>query len=547
MAKTESTAVNNLIDLVNSNQRSSKPIVHPDDDLFAAPPSTAKPLPKGSAIPSILAGNAGGLGRPTGGSVPPLPRTRSAGGTSQHALPEHLPKLRMSTAPATRGTTIPPIPQRGSAPVMAKARMSEPHFTPRAPVPVPQAAVPQGTPAPELNAAPPAPVAVAPLSYAMPRQARIDMTGDAVLGENWFEASRAVEKFDEETYVGTAPHVKQEREHASSLVKKLIVPALGFMVVGALIGGFIAFNGDKKNAHAANVVTPTTPPAVAKPTAANAALAANIAHGVNTGVPVPTQPSTESANAATASAAADQPEPPPPTAANALPNAGAVAPIEPANPAIHDVQTTRGVIHLADVRIDSKPAGASVTLVDRSGKKSFLGTTPLATSLDTSHAYDVEVALPGRPEQTAHFDPATTQHVQVELSKKSSAAAKAPAVVAAPKHVAAVAAPKAHHAAASKPVAELADPGFDSKPVTAKPEAPPAPAAGTGTLMVASKPPCEILIDGKSTGLSTPQHAMPLSPGPHKVTLVNAGANINKTVMVQINADQSTKLVKDLL
>jgi PEGA domain len=561
MAKTESTAVNNLIDLVNSNQRSSKPIVHPDDDLFAAPPSTAKNISR-PAIPSIL-------GRPTGGSVPPLPRTRSAGGTSQHTLPEHLPKMRMSTAPPTRGTTIPPIPQhaplppakRSSVPVMAKARMSEPHFTPRAPMPAPQ-----GTPPPELASAAPSPVA--PLSYPMQRPARIDMTGDAVLGENWFEASRAVEKFEEETYVGTAPHLKLERERAS-LVKKLILPALGFMVVGALIGGFIAFNGDTQKARAANVAAPTTTTA-AKPTAANAALAANIAHGANIGVPVPAQKSTESPNAATASASGEQPEPPPPTAANGLPNAAApVTPVEPAspNPAMHDIQTTRGVIHLADVRIDSKPSGASVTLVDPNGKKSFLGTTPLATSVDASHTYDVEVALPGRPEQTAHFDPGTTQHVEVELAKKSSSAARAPAAVAkapaavakapaakapaaaAPKHVA-VAAPKAQHVASKPVVGELADPGFDSKPVTEKPEkpaAPAAPAAGSGTLMVASKPPCEILIDGKPTGLSTPQRAMPLPAGAHKVTLVNAGANINKTVMVQINADQSTKLVKDLL
>ena len=72
MAKTESTAVNSLIDLVQSNQ--AKPIIDPDDDLFAAPKQPAKQPP----LPSLR-----------GGTVPPLPRSRAPGGTSQLTLPEH--------------------------------------------------------------------------------------------------------------------------------------------------------------------------------------------------------------------------------------------------------------------------------------------------------------------------------------------------------------------------------------------------------------------------------------------------------------------------
>ena len=573
--------MNHLIDLVNSNQRSSKPIVHPDDDLFAGPPGPAKPIKKiktpAQPLPTLPKPNIPTAVSPprmtpslspmrSAGTVPPLPRTRAAGGTSRHTLPEHLPQIRMSTAPPTRGTTIPPIPQRGSAPVFPpKGRMSQPTFT---------AIVPESTPAPErVNAPLPTatvpessttPVkpstaafaAVAPLTYPVQHRApspqhlaRIDMTGDAVLGENWFESSRAVEKFDDETYVGTSPHVKQDRvRDSSSLVKKLILPAIGFMVVGAMIGGFIAFNGDKKqHTVAAQPAEPGQVPA--KPSAANTALAASIAGG-NTGV----DKSAESANAATAT----------------VPN---VATLEPApvaapattNSAIHEIQTTRGVIHLADVRIDSKPAGATVKLIDGS-KKSFLGTTPLATSLDAAHTYDLEISLAGRPEQTAHLDPAHTQHLLIELAKTAKATPQARVEVAAPapkKTVVAVAAPKAHHAApvavkttvaakssVAAPTDEIADPGFDSKPVAPAPEKKvekPVVAAGTGTLMISTKPPCEIVIDGKPTGMSTPQRAMSLPPGAHKITLVNAGANINKTVMVQINADQATKLVKDLI
>ena len=65
--------------------------------------------------------------------------------------------------------------------------------------------------------------------------------------------------------------------------------------------------------------------------------------------------------------------------------------------------------------------------------------------------------------------------------------------------------------------------------------------------MVSSKPPCEIYIDGKATGLTTPQRSISLPPGAHKVTFVNAAEKITKTVPVTITADQSTKLIQDLM
>src|SRR3569623_347188 len=305
MAKTESTAVNSLIELVQSNQ--PKPIFDPDEDLFAAP----KPPAKQAAAPSVRA------------SAP-----SPAAGTPKRAASPTAKELYAKT-------------QTG-------------------------------------------PAAIA--------QARIDMTGDMVRGEDWFEASRAVEKFEEQTYVGTSPHVLHDRRAGASLVKKLILPGIGFIVVGALIGAFIAFNSNGKKTVAAQ------PPA-AHVTAANlppaqpAARAAELAHGANTGVPTPR---IASANAATASANAERPEPPAPTSANALPNADRVAAAVPGEAAGEEVQTTRGVVHLADVRIDSLPAGATVTLVEKTAtgeKKSFLGTTPIATSVDPARTYEVVLAL----------------------------------------------------------------------------------------------------------------------------------------------------------
>jgi hypothetical protein len=65
--------------------------------------------------------------------------------------------------------------------------------------------------------------------------------------------------------------------------------------------------------------------------------------------------------------------------------------------------------------------------------------------------------------------------------------------------------------------------------------------------MISSKPPCEIYVDGAPTGLTTPQRAIKLSAGKHKITLVNAAEKIKKTIAVEIVADQPTKVIQDLM
>jgi len=509
--------------------------------------STTAPPSRGTTIPPIPQRNAGPAPRLPSvlpeGTPPPAIQARPA--TPRPSAPALPPPVRATSSPAlpppVRATSSPalPPPTRSTpspAPAAKRATPSPSNGTPkRASSPSPAALYAKSQTGPASLAA------VAPLSYPMQHQARIDMTGDMVRGEDWFEASRAVEKFEDETYVGTSPHVLHDRRAESTLIKKLILPGIGFIIVGALIGGFIALNSSgKKKVVAKAPIAHVTPANL--PSAQNAALAAQVAHGANTGV---LTPSTES------------------------PNAEQVAAAVPAETAeTHDVQTTRGVVRLADVRIDSLPAGATVTLVEKTAtgeKKSFLGTTPIATSLDASRTYEVVLALQGRPEQTAKLDPAHTPHLQIALGKTSKSAPAQPAIAkaaiakAAPAQpaIAKAAPPKAttaakHHSAPKSE--QLADPGFDSAPAPAeapaeradKPEKP-AAGAGNGTLMISTKPPCEILIDGKSSGLTTPQRAIPLSAGAHKITLVNSGANINKTLMVQINADQSTKLVKDLI
>jgi hypothetical protein len=363
------------------------------------------------------------------------------------------------------------------------------------------------------------------------QRAALDAPGDAVAADHWFEASRAADRVELEQFPPTGTlAVERPRRAPVALIKKLIAPTVALAVVGIMVGGYFAFNGEGGKKHKASA------PVAAAPAPEQIA---------------PLPPSPESSNAATASAGGNQPEPPtkeeakaPPAAepapaaapapapapavapapAAAAAPAPAVAPAAAPAPApaaddpvtVHEVQTTRGVVRLVDVRLDSKPAGATVMLVDN-GKTSFLGNTPVAASLDPSRSYDVIFTLEGHPTQMQHLDPTKTHHVDVSLGK----------------------AEHHHHAAAPAPAAK-------SSPIADPFTAAPAPAAN-GTLMVSSKPPCEIVIDGKPTGLSTPQKAIPLPAGSHQVTFVNTAENINKTVAVSITASQSTKLIENLL
>ena len=97
MAKTESSAVNELIDLVQSGTPLG---AEADDDLFAPPTSVNVQPPR--MVPALRGA----------GEVEPLPPRRAPHATSEHAqLP---PAIRMTTAP-DHGDTIPPIANVRSA------------------------------------------------------------------------------------------------------------------------------------------------------------------------------------------------------------------------------------------------------------------------------------------------------------------------------------------------------------------------------------------------------------------------------------------------
>ncbi len=67
-----------------------------------------------------------------------------------------------------------------------------------------------------------------------------------------------------------------------------------------------------------------------------------------------------------------------------------------------------------------------------------------------------------------------------------------------------------------------------------------------GTLMLGSKPPCVIEINGQATGKTTPQRSIQLPEGLHRVVLTNKKEGIRKSFKVRIKAGRTTRAIQDL-
>jgi hypothetical protein len=573
MAKNESTAVNELISSVQS--RAIAPQSSPGDDLFSAPQRT-------SVIPATNTLNPAS----TTLGMSPLPRSRTPSGTRENVLNPALPAppprpATVTGAPAlpapTRAVTAPPIrpatlaggtpPPELIVPPTAPTR-TPPGATlqgmsPLAPPParpaaaaMPVAAI--AAPPPASASLVPAPPIVAPAPLPRPSvpnghnghngHVAIDHTGDAVAADGWFEASRAVDRvdIDQDDISGTLP-VQRQPARGNKTHKMIAWGVVGAVAVVMLVG-YVMFDGSggkhkaqastrTASADTANAATGSAADKAAQPTAEQIAQPGNGRSAETAGAPSPSAPAAAAPSAEAAPAAA-------PTAAAPASSDTAAAPSNntPAAPG-----------KLVDVRIDSKPAGATVMLVDN-GKTSFLGTTPVSATVDPSRMYDVIFTLEGQPTQMLHLDAKHTNHLALTFGRGGApiaanaiAATTTPAApaVAAP----AKATPAPAPAVASQPAQSHSAPAHHhSAPArTAAAEPVSSDGRGSGTLMVSSKPPCEIWIDGKSTGLTTPQRAIPLSAGSHKVTFVNSSSNIHKTVPVAIKADQPTKLIQNLM
>jgi len=609
MAKTESTAVNDLIQIAATQ----KPLpVDPSEDLMFAIPSkkdrSSKLSARGTAqVPPL-----------------PLPRDRAPHGTEEHAISR--PANPIAT---TRSTPMPPLPgnaMRTSTPPQI-ARIPTPPQIARTPTPPQIARTPMPPPLPSSSAA----IAVAPLLDTPLPELRKEPSIDPVVEPIATRTTRpslpppmrpalpseypvvsAVHSLpmapapvarvrtetpwadddvdvDLDGDVATPFHgdstaqVAKPRTNLEWIVK--LAPWMGVMVIlGVAVGAYIVFDGQGGTQRAASpsvdvkvvadtdpvavaIASPTDdspviaapvaePPAiVAAPSAAEPAAAASASAvtppnlAASTVTTVVTPPNLVAATAP--SPAADVP---------ALPSTTtAPAPIPaPATPSITTPAPTAAIAKrpaFVDVRLDSKPVGATVMLVDR-GKQTFLGTTPISTAVDPTRAYDVVFAYPNRQTQIEHLDPKATARLSVVLGRPGTRATPELAKpVAAPTEAAPAKVAKVAKAAKA---AKIVEPAWEAPaPIAAtatKLEAAPAADAraekavgGNGLLMISSKPPCEIHVDGKPTGLMTPQRALPLSAGKHRITLVNPAQKIRKSLAVEITANASTKVIQDLM
>jgi hypothetical protein len=216
---------------------------------------------------------------------------------------------------------------------------------------------------------------------------------------------------------------------------------------------------------------------------------------------------------------------------------------------------------------ESTPPGATVSLII-DGQKQTLGPSPQKVPLDPHKEYKVLFEKAGyvSVNRPVMFSGQLVEPVVVALEKIGGAAAAPPAPPPAPPpadaHVAVtppappkhdtppVAHPAPPVAHVDTPPKQVTPPKTDVPPTPPKTDvAPPEPpkAKGQGTLVLGSKPPCQVYIDGSDSGKSTPIRPgdMKLDAGKHKVTLVNNEFGIKETFYVDIKADEPTKQIKD--
>jgi hypothetical protein len=193
---------------------------------------------------------------------------------------------------------------------------------------------------------------------------------------------------------------------------------------------------------------------------------------------------------------------------------------------------------------ESTPSAATVSLIT-DGKRQPVGPSPARAPLDPHSTYQVLFEKPGyvSVNRPIAFSGGAEERVSVTLEKAPVERPSAPVNVTPPQRK--VTRPPAEKAT-EKPPSEPAAPGEAASPL--EPEVRGADASDgkpRGVLVLGSKPPCEIYIDGSATGLHTPQKEIKLSVGRHRVTLMNNEFGIKESFNVDIKADAPEKMIKD--
>jgi hypothetical protein len=197
---------------------------------------------------------------------------------------------------------------------------------------------------------------------------------------------------------------------------------------------------------------------------------------------------------------------------------------------------------------ETTPPGATVSLII-DGKKEPLGASPTKSALDPRKTYQVLFEKAGyvSVNRPIVFTGGNEEKISVNLEKAGGAVAAAPPPVPTPTPVVKQDRPApVTHPEPTPPKTDKTDKTdkvVAETPPKTNPEAD--KPKGQGTLLLGSKPPCEIWIDGNDTGNHTPQRDIKLPAGKHKVTLVNNDFGIKETFTVDIKADSPAKEIKD--
>ncbi len=216
---------------------------------------------------------------------------------------------------------------------------------------------------------------------------------------------------------------------------------------------------------------------------------------------------------------------------------------------------------------DSNPQGATVSLIV-DGKRQLLGPSPQQATLDPRKTYAVLFEKPGAVSinRPISFSGAPDEKITVDLEAAGAPPTAGTPPIAAtgpvtqpthanPPHTNSAGTPPQHPTVATNPLRTNQP---EHKAVT---ETPPKTDGGVatnehnehpadtvpkmGVLRLNSKPPCNIHVDGKDTGLQTPQRAYAIPVGVHKITLINNEFGIKETYSVDIHADPPAILIKD--
>jgi len=178
----------------------------------------------------------------------------------------------------------------------------------------------------------------------------------------------------------------------------------------------------------------------------------------------------------------------------------------------------------------STPPGATVSLIT-DGKRQPIGASPAKAPLDPRNTYQVLFEKPGyvSVNRPITFSGVAEERIAVTLEKAAEKAAAPPPPAPPPQRKA----------------VEKSSPGTAPVEASSPDRSAAEPSEAKGILVLGSKPPCEIIIDGTPTGLHTPQTEIKLTPGRHKVTLVNSEFGIKESFNVDIKLDAPEKMIKD--